>query len=122
MGCTSNKSNNTKAKSSNIPDNTLLLRAEICSSWGFSQRRIAVEQFAEYLKSKGETVITQFEAKGGGNGEYFVYASYNGKEKIVFSNNKEAHKDAVIGFSIAKNKFDQLIQKINKEVKNWVNL
>lgn len=118
MGCSSNKSGTIKSKTNNIAANTLLLRAEICSSWGFSQRRIAVEQFAEYLKTKGETVVTQFEALGGGNGEYFVYASYNGKEKIVFSNNKELHKDAIIGFNIAKNKYDQLIEKINREIKN----
>ena len=118
MGCASNKSNSNKAKSSNVAPNTILLRAEICSSWGFSQRRSAVEQFAEYLKSKGETVVTHFEAVGGGGGEYFVYASYNGKEKIIFSNNKELHKGAVIGFSIAKNKFDELIKIINQEVKN----
>lgn len=95
--------------------NIIKLKSTICSSWGYGNKAHSVEEFALYLKQKKNyKVSTEHIPLEGGKGEFYVYQVLtDGTEKIIFSNNKDKHgNQAVIGFSLNLNKYDNIIEKI----------
>lgn len=93
--------------------NTIVLKGEICASWGYNQRVSQIDGFTKYLISQGKKVNIDYEAKDGGNGEFFLFQIINGEKNAIFSNNKESHGNtAIIGFSIKSDKYADIMSKI----------
>lgn len=89
------------------------LVSEICSSWGFTGKRRAIDDVAKGLKEKGYKTEVQYVAVPGGTGAYKLnVVLQNGKEKVVFSNNKaDEKKGATIGHGPKENK-KEIIDKV----------
>lgn len=72
-----------------------------------------IEGFAKYLKTQGKKVKLDFEAKEGGNGEFFLFLIDNGNKIPIFSNSREKYGDtAVCGFALKEDKYPDIMSKI----------
>ena len=86
------------------------VRAEICSSWGYSSKIDNINLLAIEMKNRGVNLKLKCKPMTGGNGEYYIYRSDGEKEQLVFSNNAEKHKSegAVIGYNIKSTNVGQI--------------
>ena len=119
MGCVSNKSNNQIIKTNieykdvKINKDNVNLKAEICSSWGYSTKQKSVKDFCEYLKDKGKIVSLDIIPKTSGNGEFYIFLlDVNGKNYPIFSNDKKLHPNSVIAYTLDSKLFSNLYEKI----------
>ena len=91
----------------------LTLQAEVCSSWGYAQRKLAVEEIAKELSKLGYDVNFQLVKVPGGTGILRLSLIKDDRSEVVlFSNNKiDEGTGAIIGFNITR-KIPEIIQKI----------
>ena len=69
---------------------------EICESWGYDNRvQLIMDFIIKPLKEEGINVKFTFKPMKGGKGEFYIWKVVDGEKKIVFSNDKTLHPDAV---------------------------
>ena len=95
------------------------LTGEFCDRWGFSgvvHRFKTI--FIKTLVDKGYKVFYKIIPVHPGRGEYYVYVEDKENNKqILFSNNKELHKDAITGYEIYHNNIEEVIKKLEEMIK-----
>ena len=114
--------NNTKETGNEKPSNsngkTVNLLAEICSSWGYGNKKSQLMTFIKELANNGYTINYTIDPKEGGNGEYFVYQVTENSPRIIFSNDKKHENSAIVAEDIIPGKLPEVFQKIIN--KNWI--
>ena len=77
--------------------NLINIVIEICESWGYDNRVLYVTDFIiKPLKEEGNNVKFSFKPMKGGKGEFYIWKIIDSNNrKIIFSNKKDLHPDAV---------------------------
>ena len=69
---------------------------EICESWGYDNRvQLVMDFIIKPLKEAGNNVKSTFKPMKGGKGEFYIWKVLDKEKKIIFSNDKTLHPDAV---------------------------
>ena len=92
----------------------IVLRAEICASWGFAGKANRVNNFVNYLKSTSKwDVKCTVTPKTGGLGEFYLFQLKDEKEIPIYSNNASLHPAAISG-RLDNNIFEDLESNLMK--------
>lgn len=109
-----NSSRNNKSSSENKNlEGKIILKSEICSSWGFKLKERTVKKFADFLTEKNIEYDLKIEGADGGMNEYDIFQEVNGKKNYIFSND-DNHKEAVIADFLKPELFEQMLEKIKR--------
>lgn len=95
------------------------ITSEFCYRWGFGG---VVNRFKSKLINnlvdQGYKVTYKIVPIKPGQGEYYIYVDdKENNKKIIFSNDENKHKDAVIGHEIDDDNFKDVVQKIEELIK-----
>lgn len=111
MGSSASKENITY-ESKTTESKEIILRADICASWGYGGKSSSVKELSKFLAEKGYKVQLELNPISGFGGKFNLIQITTGKENIIFSNNK-SNSNAVIGEEIKSKLFDSILSKIN---------
>lgn len=89
----------------------IVIRADICASWGYGGKSGSVKELCKFLAGKGYKTQLELNPIKGFGGKFNVIQITSGKENIIFSNNKSNTND-VIGEVINSKLFDSIASKI----------
>ncbi len=97
----------------------LKITSEFCYRWGFGG---VVSRFKSTLINnlvdKGYKVTYKIIPIKPGQGEYYVYVDdKENKKQVIFSNNSNKHKDAIIGHEIDEDNINDVVQKVEEMIK-----
>ena len=109
MGCTNTIEEGTSKSDQSNPEQ-LEVYAELCSRWGYGDKKDQVLALIKELNKKGFDIKFTFDPRPGGQGEFFVYLVKKEGKTIVFSNDP-SHK-CVIGEEITVQNLHEIVSKI----------
>lgn len=88
MGCKQSNESSKKA--------LINIVIEICESWGYENRVQCVTDFViKPLKEEGYNVKFNFKKMKGGKGEFYIWRIDGSEQRIIFSNKKDIHPNAI---------------------------
>ena len=89
-----------------------------CWKWGFNGVIRRFNILINNLVEKGYKVSYKIDTLFPGQGQYFIYVNdKKNKKRIVFSNDENKHKNAIIGYEINKDNVEDVIKKIEEVIK-----
>jgi len=75
------------------------------------------KQFAKSLSKDGFSVTLNINPKFGCGGEFYIFLITKEKKEIaIFSNNKNKHPNAILGYSISNRNYQLLLNKVKEIV------
>jgi len=90
---------------------------EICESWGYENRVQLVTDFIiKPLKEEGNNVKYTFKPMKGGKGEFYIWKIIDNDKKIIFSNKKDLHPEAVAhGLNVGMKNSNSILEALKSK-------